>query len=215
MESNIYQGQFGNFTITDSDRQEVRIYRLGLAIAGLSFSVGTVLFLWQDLTPIIEQALTVLFALFIIGLGVSLQTIHIYLKPLHNTLKIFWLIGTISTIIFAIKSQESLVVFIKNQPLSLLGIGFIFASLTGVFIKEAFCFNRIEAKILSVIIPSLLLGYIIGIFPLQLEQILLTIWGILFLVFLMGKSTQEIPPDIGDKSVFEYLKNKKNNTTQS
>lgn len=215
MESNIYQGQFGNFTITDSDRQEVRIYRLGLALAGLSFSVGTILFLWQDLTPIIEQALTVLFALFIIGLGVSLQTIHIYLKPLHNTLKIFWLIGTISSIIFAVKSQESLVIFIKNQPLSLLGIGFIFASLTGIFIKEAFCFNRLEAKILSVIIPSLLLGYIIGIFPLQLEQILLTIWGILFLVFLMGKSIQEIPPDIGDKSVFEYLKNKQNNTTQS
>lgn len=215
MESNIYQGQFGNFTITDSDRQEVRIYRLGLALAGLSFSVGTILFLWQDLTPIIEQALTVLFALFIIGLGVSLQTIHIYLKPLHNTLKIFWLIGTISSIIFAVKSQESLVIFIKNQPLSLLGIGFIFASLTGIFIKEAFCFNRLEAKILSVIIPSLLLGYIIGIFPLQLEQILLTIWGILFLVFLMGKSIQEIPPDIGDKSVFEYLKNKQNNITQS
>jgi uncharacterized integral membrane protein len=214
MESNIYQGQFGNFTITDSDRQEVMIYRLGLAIAGLSFSTGTILFLWQDLTPIIEQILTVLFTVFIMGLGVSLQTIHIYLKPLHNTLKIFWLIGTISTIIFAVKSQESLVIFIKNQPLSLLGIGFIFASLTGIFIKEAFCFNRIEAKILSVIIPSSLLGYIIGIFPLQLEQILLTIWGILFLVFLMGKSIQEIPPDIGDKSVFEYLKNKKNNATQ-
>jgi uncharacterized integral membrane protein len=214
MESNIYQGQFGNFTITQSDRQEVMIYRLGLAIAGLSFSTGTILFLWQDLTPIIEQILTVLFTVFIMGLGVSLQTIHIYLKPLHNTLKIFWLIGTISTIIFAVKSQESLVIFIKNQPLSLLGIGFIFASLTGIFIKEAFCFNRIEAKILSVIIPSSLLGYIIGIFPLQLEQILLTIWGILFLVFLMGKSIQEIPPDIGDKSVFEYLKNKKNNATQ-
>jgi hypothetical protein len=30
----------------------------------------------------------------------------------------------------------------------------------------------------------------------------------------MGKSIQEIPPDIGDKSVFEYLKNKKNNATQ-
>lgn len=215
MESNIYQGQFGNFTITESDRQEVMIYRLGLAVAGISFSVGIILFFWLGLTPIIEQVLTVLFALFIIGLGVSLQTIHIYLKPLHNTLKIFWLIGTISSIILTIQTQQSLVIVIKNQPLSLFGIGFIFASLTGIFIKEAFCFNRIEAKILAVMIPSLLLGYIICIFPLQLEQILLTIWGILFLVFLMGKSIQEIPPDIGDKSVFEYLKNQKNNAIQS
>jgi uncharacterized integral membrane protein len=215
MESNIYQGQFGNFTITESDRQEVMIYRLGLAVAGISFSVGIILFFWLGLTPIIEQVLTVLFVLFIIGLGVSLQTIHIYLKPLHNTLKFFWLIGTISSIILTIKTQLSLVIVIKNQPLSLFGIGFIFASLTGIFIKEAFCFNRIEAKILAVMIPSLLLGYIMGIFPLQLEQILLLIWGILFLVFLMGKSIQEIPPDIGDKSVFEYLKNQKNNGIQS
>ncbi|NCO74922.1 MAG: DUF2301 domain-containing membrane protein [Cyanobacteria bacterium] len=210
IESNIYQGQFGNFTITDSDRQEVTIYRLGLAIAGVSFFVGILLFLWLDLTTIIEQILTGLFALFILGLGVSLQKIHIYLKPLHNTLKVFWLIGTISTIIFSINSQGNLINFIKNQPLSLFGIGFIFASLTGIFIKEAFCFNSIESKILSVIIPSLLLGYIIGIFPLPLEQILLTIWGILFLVFIMRKATQEIPPDIGDKSVFEYLRNQKN-----
>ncbi|WP_373479649.1 DUF2301 domain-containing membrane protein [Geminocystis sp.] len=210
IESNIYQGQFGNFTITDSDRQEVTVYRLGLAIAGVSFFVGILLFLWLDLTTIIEQILTGLFALFILGLGVSLQKIHIYFKPLHNTLKIFWLIGTISTIIFSINSQGNLITFIKNQPLSLFGIGFIFASLTGIFIKEAFCFNSIESKILSVIIPSLLLGYIIGIFPLQLERILLTIWGILFLVFIMRKATQEIPPDIGDKSVFEYLRNQKN-----
>jgi uncharacterized integral membrane protein len=115
-----------------------------------------------------------------------------------------------------VKSQESLVILIKNQPLSLLGIGFVFASLTGIFIKEAFCFNRIEAKILSAIIPGLLFGYLMGVLPLQLEQILLTIWSLLFLVFLMGKSVQEIPSDIGDKSVFEYLKNQsKNNATLS
>ncbi|MBL1210070.1 DUF2301 domain-containing membrane protein [Geminocystis sp. GBBB08] len=215
MESNIYQGQFGNFTITESDYREVMIYRLGLAVAGISFAVGILLFFWIGLTPLIEKSLTVLFAIFIISLGVSLQTIHIYLKPLHNTLKLFWLIGTISTIVLAIKSQESLVIVIKNQPLSLLGIGFIFASLTGIFIKEAFCFNRIEAKILSAMIPTLLLGYIINIFSVKLGIFLLTTWGILFLVFLMNKAIQEIPPDIGDKSVFEYLKNQsKNKETQ-
>ncbi|BAQ65190.1 DUF2301 domain-containing membrane protein [Geminocystis sp. NIES-3709] len=208
MESNIYQGQFGNFTITEDDRKEVMIYRLGLAIAGISFSVGILLFFLLGLTPIIEKILTILFALFIVGLAISLQTIHIYLKPLHNTLKVFWLIGTISTIIFSIESQGHLVIFIQNQPLSLLGIGFIFASLTGIFIKEAFCFNRIESKILSFIIPSLLLGYMMKILPLKLEQFLLTTWAILFLVFLMGKAIQEIPPDIGDKSVFQYLKSK-------
>lgn len=206
MESQIYQGQFGNFTITEDDRKEVIIYRLGLGLAGLSFALGVLLFFIMGLTPLNEKVLTILFTIFILSLGVSLQTIHIYLKPLHNTLKVFWLIGTISTIIFFIESKGYLVTYIQNQSLSLLGIGFIFASLTGIFIKEAFCFNRIESKFLTFIIPSLLLGYIIGILPLKLEQILLTLWAMLFLVFIMAKSIQEISPDIGDKSVFEYLK---------
>lgn len=207
MESQIYQGQFGNFIITEDDRKEVMIYRLGLGLAGLSFALGVLLFFIMGLTPLNEKILTILFAIFIMSFGVSLQTIHIYLKPLHNTLKVFWLIGTISTIIFFIESKGYLVTYVQNQPLSLLGIGFIFASLTGIFIKEAFCFNRIESKFLTFIIPSLLLGYIIGILPLKLEQILLTLWAMLFLVFIMAKSIQEISPDIGDKSVFEYLKN--------
>lgn len=207
MESQIYQGQFGNFIITEDDRKEVMIYRLGLGLAGLSFALGVLLFFIMGLTPLNEKVLTILFTIFILSLGVSLQTIHIYLKPLHNTLKVFWLIGTISTIIFFIESKGYLVTYVQNQPLSLLGIGFIFASLTGIFIKEAFCFNRIESKFLTFIIPSLLLGYIIGILPLKLEQILLTLWAMLFLVFIMAKSIQEISPDIGDKSVFEYLKN--------
>lgn len=206
MESQIYQGQFGNFIITEDDRKEVIIYRLGLGLAGLSFALGVLLFFIMGLTPLNEKVLTILFTIFILSLGVSLQTIHIYLKPLHNTLKVFWLIGTISTIIFFIESKGYLVTYIQNQSLSLLGIGFIFASLTGIFIKEAFCFNRIESKFLTFIIPSLLLGYIIGILPLKLEQILLTLWAMLFLVFIMAKSIQEISPDIGDKSVFEYLK---------
>ncbi|MGI0481309.1 DUF2301 domain-containing membrane protein [Geminocystis sp. CENA526] len=210
MESHIYQGQFGNFTITEDDRKEVIIYRVGLGIAGISLSFGILIFAWLDLTPLSEKFISLFFAFLIAGLGVSLQTIHIYLKPLHNALKLFWLIGTINTAFFLLESQGNLVTFIKNYPLSLLGIGFVFASLTGVFIKEAFCFNRIEAKVLSFLIPFLLIGYMMNILPLKLEQILLPTWGILFLVFILNKMSQEIAPDIGDKSVFEYLKNRAN-----
>lgn len=210
-ESEVYQGQFGYFTITEDDRKEVIIYRIGLGVASVSFAVGILLFFWVGLTPIVEKIITLLFGFFIVGLGVSLQKIHIYLKPLHDTLKLLWLIGTISTIIFSIESQGNLVTFINNNPLSLLGIGFIFASLTGIFIKEAFCFNRVESKVLSLMIPSLLLGYMMNIFSLKLEQFLLATWGIFFLVFIMNKTIQDITPDIGDKSVFEYLKNQRKN----
>ena len=99
--------------------------------------------------------------------------------------------------------------FIYNHPLSLLGIGFIFAALTGIYFKEAFCFNRLETKLLTPLVPLLLLGHLFSILPLSIERELLAVWAIFFVVFAIRKAIQAIPPDIGDKSVFVYLKQQK------
>jgi uncharacterized integral membrane protein len=204
----VYQGQFGEFTITEGDRQGVIIYRAGLMIAALSFTIGSGLLLWQGATPFILQILTTLFVVFSLGLGVSLMTIHIYFIPLHNLLKIFWLIGIVSGTILTINNREPLALLVYNQPINFLGIGFIFAALTGIYFKEAFCFNRLETKFLTPLVPFLLLGHWLGIVPVFSEKVLLGIWAILFIVFAVRKVLQPIPPDIGDKSVFTYLKEK-------
>jgi uncharacterized integral membrane protein len=80
--SPIYQGQFGEFTITDSDRREVILYRTGLAIAALSFVSGVTLFLTNTLSSFLWPILNLLFLLFSLGLSLSLWKIHIYLKHL-------------------------------------------------------------------------------------------------------------------------------------
>ncbi|MFM7440356.1 MAG: DUF2301 domain-containing membrane protein, partial [Snowella sp.] len=147
-QAEVYQGQFGDFTITESDRLGVIIYRTGLAIAALSFCFGSILILWQGPTTTILSLLTPLFGVFTLGLGISLLTIHIYLIPLHRLLQIFWGIGTISAAIIAVKSDLPLAEFVYRQPLSLFGIGFTFVALTGIYFKEAFCFNRLETKAL-------------------------------------------------------------------
>jgi uncharacterized integral membrane protein len=202
----IYQGQFGEFTITESDRQSVIIYRTGLMIAALCFAIGSGLVLFYP-QPVAIQAITPLYTCFSLALGVSLLTIHIYMAFLHRILQVFWIIGSISALIFAHSDNQAFAITIYNQPLTILGIGFTFAALTGVFFKEGFCFNRLETKILTPLVPLLLLGHLTGILSTQAEQILLGIWAIFFLVFAMRKVIQAIPPDIGDKSVFDYLKN--------
>jgi uncharacterized integral membrane protein len=93
-----------------------------------------------------------------------------------------------------------------EQPQVLWGIGFTFAALTGIFFKEAFCFNRLETKLLTPLVPLLLLGHLFGWLPLGTEQLLLAAWAVLFVVFALRKAVQPIVPDIGDKSVFAYLK---------
>ncbi|QKQ75330.1 DUF2301 domain-containing membrane protein [Nostoc sp. TCL240-02] len=201
----VYQGQFGEFTITQSDRTGVIIYRAGLIIAAVSFAIGSVLILFNN-NPTVVTALTPLYACFSLALGVSLFTIHIYMASLHRMLQIFWAIGSIASVILAISSTEPLALTVYNQPLTLFGVGFIFVALTGIFFKEAFCFNRLETKVLTLIVPLLLLGHLVGILPTQGESVLLGIWATLFLVFALRKTVQAIPADIGDKSVFTYLK---------
>jgi uncharacterized integral membrane protein len=204
-ENKVYQGQFGDFTITEGDRTGVIIYRSGLMVAAVSLAVGTFLVL-RDNNPNIFQLLTPLYACFSLALGISLFTIHIYMAALHRALQAFWAIGSISAIVLALRSSEPLAIAVYNQPITLLGIGFTFAALTGIYFKEAFCFNRLETKVLTLAVPLLLLGHLVGVLPIQWERALLVTWAILFLVFALRKVVQEIPADIGDKSVFDYLK---------
>ncbi|HEY9902342.1 MAG TPA: DUF2301 domain-containing membrane protein [Candidatus Sericytochromatia bacterium] len=205
----VYEGQFGNFTITQSDRTGVIIYRSGLLVAALSFAIASWLVLSQANNPTVLTALTPLYAVFCLALGVSLFTIHIYLAPLHRLLQVFWGIGAIAATVLALQSNEPLALFVYNHPTAIFGVGFTFAALTGIYFKEAFCFNRFETKFLTPLVPILLLGHLAGVLPLYWEQVLLGLWAVLFMVFALRKVVQAIPPDIGDKSVFAYLKEKR------
>jgi uncharacterized integral membrane protein len=207
--SEVYQGQFGEFTITKDDRSGVIMYRSALAIAALCFSVGAMLVLWQPNNPEILNWLTWLYIGFSVGLGVALWTIHIYLELLHRVLQIFWAIGAIAAMGVAIYFPEPLAIAIYDHQIALVGVGFSFAALTGIFFKETFCFNRFETKFLVPLLPLLLLGHLANILPVAIERGLLGAWAVLFMIFAIRKVTQEIPPDIGDKSVFDYLKAQK------
>jgi uncharacterized integral membrane protein len=212
IESNIdpvvYEGQFGSFSITKDDRQGVVIYRSALMVAALSFGIGTI----SILSPLVQidrtavgNLLTVLAIIFSVAMGIALANIHIYLVVLHRTLQAFWAIGSASAIGFSLYYHQSIGEIVYQQPLTILGVGFIFAALTGIFFKEAFCFNRLETKLLVFIVPVLLLGHLTKMLPQAAETSLLAVWAGLFLVFAIRKVIQPIPPDIGDKSVFEYL----------
>lgn len=204
----VYEGQFGEFTITTDDRREVVIYRAGLAIAALCFAAGVGLVFWTT-QPWVLRSLSVLYSGFALSLAVSLIFIHIYLAPLHRALQAFWGIGAIASLAVAHSSSEPFVQTVYSQPSTVLGIGFLFAALTGIYFKEAFCFNRLETKLLTPLVPLLLLGHLFGLLSPSIEKSLLAVWAVLFLVFAARKVMQPIPPDIGDKSVFAYLKHHK------
>jgi uncharacterized integral membrane protein len=203
----VYQGQFGEFTVTTQDRRGVIIYRAALTTAASALGLAAILALQSSRFPGFETLISGLFAVFCTGLGMSLWTIHIYVKPLHRFLQLCWAIGCLSAVGIALSSPQSLPLTIY-QPFSLglVGVGFVFVALTGLFVKEAFCFNRWQAKILVLLIPSLLLGHWLSFLPLLAEKLLLGSITFIFAWFALDKDCQAIPPDVGDKTVFEYLK---------
>ncbi|MGB3298869.1 MAG: DUF2301 domain-containing membrane protein [Phormidesmis sp.] len=201
--SEVYDGQFGTFTVDEHDRQEVVLYRAGLAVAASSFAIATAsALLIPNVAP---QVATACYGIMWLALGLSFFKIHIYLRALHRALQIFWAIGGAASLIIALLYSTPLALTAYEQPLTLLGIGFTFAALTGIFVKEAFCFNRLETKFLVFIVPGLLLGHMAGVFSASTERGMLVVWAVLFAVFALRKVIQPIPPDIGDKSVFDYL----------
>ncbi len=207
--SEVYQGQFGEFTITKDDLLSVIVYRSALAISALCFSLGVLLVLFQPSNPEFVNWLTWLYVGFSIGLGVALWTIHIYLELLHRVLQLFWAIGAIASVGIALYFPEPLAIAIYEHQIALIGVGFSFAALTGIFFKETFCFNRFETKFLVPLVPVLILGHLVNFLTVAIEQGFLAAWAVLFAIFAIRKATQEIPSDIGDKSVFAYLKAQK------
>ncbi len=206
----VYQGQFGEFTVTSKDRLDVVIYRAALTTAATTFALGAGLAIAGIQQSGIATVISILFAIFCAALGVSLWTIHIYLKPLHLALQLCWGIGCIAALTIAITATQPLPLAVyPPYSLALMGVGFVFVSLTGLFVKEAFCFNRLQAKLLVLMIPSLLMGHWLGFMPLMGEKILLGGCALIFLWFAIDKVFQQIPPDLGDKTVFDYLKKMK------
>jgi uncharacterized integral membrane protein len=202
----VYQGQFGEFTVTTQDRLGVVLYRAGLTTAAVAFSIGTILALGWNAQAVLATVLDGLFALFCLGLGLCLWTIHIYLKPLHLALQLCWGFGCATALaVFILQPQPLLTQLYPPFAVELMGVGFVFIALTGLFIKEAFCFNRFQAKALILLVPALLMGHWLGLWAIPVERGLLIAWAGLFLWFALDKDLQPIPPDVGDKTVFDYL----------
>ena len=196
-----FEGVYGPYTITSIDRLEVQRYRISLLVAGLAMTAGLVhwwqfgdRWAWVWLVPLMA------------GLGLALHWIHIYLRPLHNALRLFWLTGCLGWGLLLMQAgpNEALTTLVE-QPLWILAIGPLFAALAGIGFKEFFCFQRPEAIGLTLLLPIALLGRLVGIISTSLCAAFLLIAGLLMVLLALRKFGMDAAADVGDKSVFAYL----------
>tara|TARA_Y100001968_G_scaffold227974_1_gene210742 strand:- start:136 stop:801 length:666 start_codon:yes stop_codon:yes gene_type:complete len=198
-------GLYGKYVITDADRREVKLYRFSVLICGISFLFG--LTQWIILGPNLVYLWLILM---MIGLGSALKWIHIYIKLIQNSLQILWLIGCIGITTLMIKfGANEILSSLNNNRFLIIAVGPFFASLTGLGFKEFFCFRRPEAIGLTALLPITLLGYITNLISLNIVSILLLIASLMLMILSLRKFGIDPSLDIGDKSIFNYLKNQK------
>ncbi|KAK2973837.1 hypothetical protein RJ640_011765 [Escallonia rubra] len=209
--SPVYQGVYGPWSVDSSDIREVVLYRSGLVTAAVSFLVASsTAYLPDDylLSTVIKQHVDLFYALGAGGLGLSLLLIHIYVTEIKRTLQALWALGVVGSIAtyicLAQPAGQNLIQYVVENPTAVWFVGPLFAALTGLVFKEGLCYGKLEAGVLTFIIPSVLLGHLTGLMDDGVKSTLLGVWMALFVVFAGRKFTQPIKDDIGDKSVFIF-----------
>jgi uncharacterized integral membrane protein len=201
----VFDGVYGTFTITAEDRREVQGYRLSLLILAIA-QAGLLAqwhwlgdrWLWPWLLPMAA------------GLGLALRWIHIYLRPLHRSLQLFWLLGCGGFILLAaLAGPEGMAAAVSADGRWIWAIGPFFAALAGIGFKEFFCFRRPEAIGVTLLLPLALLGRLSGLLPPATSGSLLALEAALLLVLCLRKFPMPAAADVGDKSVFAYLEGRR------
>ena len=204
--SNSIKGVYGDFIITSKDKKEVLFYRISILFCGIFFSLGIAQWFMNGSHQIWIWLLGMS-----ISIGFSLKWIHIYLRPLHQTLKILWILGCIGSIILAYHfGLTNIFNGLRENPKSILLIGPLFASLTGIGFKEFFCFRRIEAIGITIFIPITLIGYLTELVNERYTFAMLVVSSLLLLIMGIRKFNLPAEADIGDKSVFDFLETQRN-----
>ncbi len=199
--SDSIQGVYGDFIVTSNDKKEVLFYRISILLCGLFFSIGIAQWIANGSHQIWIWLLGMS-----ISMGFSLKWIHIYLRPLHQALTIFWVIGCIGLAVLAYHFGLTNIIYgLKENPKSILLIGPLFAALTGIGFKEFFCFRRIEAIGITVFIPIALIGYLTEVANERFTFTMLLVSSLLLLIMGIRKFNLPAEADIGDKSVFDFL----------
>ena len=197
----VFEGVYGTYSITDHDRREVLGYRLALFTAAVA--QAALLLQWHQLggSSIWPWLLPLL-----VGVGLALRWIHIYLRPLHRALQALWLVGCLGFALLLLRAGPTgMAEAVARDSRWIWAIGPFFAALAGIGFKEFFCFRRPEAIGVTLLLPIALLGRLSGLMGQELSAALLGLESALLLVLTLRKFPMEAGADVGDKSVFAYL----------
>ncbi len=211
----VFQGEHGEYTLTQRDYLEARIQRYGLFLTlACSLIAIFLVSISEDLSDY-ANILAGLYWLVCLSLAAVLKVIHLYSIIIKFVLRLLLLIGVIISLVVMLTTDNRFILAL-SEGAGYVGVCFILAVLTGLYIKEATCFEQWDAKALCIMLPLLAAIDVFTSAGETIKIVLLWFWGGLFFSLMVKKNFQPLEYDIGDKSIIEDLEkwwaSLKNNT---
>lgn len=202
-EGPVYEGVYGKWTIDEKDKQEVFLYRTGLTISASAMAIGTAISYLPP--PVADSLYNPLCFAGLVGFGLSLTQVHMYVSQIRQTIQALWLLGAVGVLYLAVTHDAPVPICVAENAGYVWIVGPFFASMTGLTIKEGLCYGKAEATLLALFLPATLLGHLSEIIPGNVLHFCFGLCTVLFCVLAGRKYSQPIKDDIGDKSVFMFL----------
>ena len=243
----VFNGMYGPWTLDSQDFLEVGLYRGGLSSLALGICNPIFLRLLErmpvvgdpgsraDIDHILATCDNASLLLVLVGLGMAVSYIHVYITPAKRFLQLLWLAGVIgcasNTGLFIANEHEhpqSILSFILSSSLiwKLVSLAPLASAVTGIAFKEAICYQKKDALTLALAVPLCTLTILASSVTSQPAQNGVNINSILHdgstsvvaaavVLFATGKYAQPVADDVGDKSVFMYIAQEKKRQQQS
>ncbi len=200
----VFEGEYGEYRLTKLDYLEARIYRYGLFLTLACSLIGIFLVSTSENLSDYASVLAGLYWLVCVSLAAVLKVMHLYSIIVKFIFRLLLFIGVIISL-WVMLTCDKLFVLALSEGAGYVGLCFILAVLTGLYLKEATCFEQLDAKALSVMLPLLAATDVFTSASETVKIGLLWLWGGLFLSVMVRKAFQPLEYDIGDKSIIEDL----------
>ncbi len=197
--------------LTTGDKVSVILYRAGIVIFTLDLLVLAMAatFSWKGLSWHSVQThtnltiLNSLLYLLYLSVGVSVFTIHLYVKRFRRFIKSLYALSVISLALMLFLNGTDIASLLLQRPAA----SILWLPLSGciafITMKEAFCFRLLEGYILTMLLPLFVLLLSTRVVKPHHTGIFLLIIALMLVLFTFRKVFMPVAYDIGDKSAYE------------
>ena len=170
------------------------LYRAALSLSSFSFAAGAGAFL--VLGEHVGAPLEWAYLGGAVGLGGALGLVHMYAADIKRVILALYALGVVGSVVAKLALvgdwETPLPVWVGEHPAAIWLIGPLFASMTGLAIKEGLCYGKAEAALIAVLTPTILLGHLTGLVGDGAATTLLAIWAGCVVTFGARKWTQPV-----------------------